>query len=59
MIKKSDSTLVLVEHMDEVLGAALALEDVPAFLRSGDHVIDAIFEGSPALEAPSPPAGVN
>ncbi|MEN8377095.1 MAG: endopeptidase La, partial [Gemmatimonadota bacterium] len=51
--------LVPVEHMDEVLGAALALEDVPAFLRSGDHVIDAIFEGSQALEGPSSPAGVN
>jgi hypothetical protein len=48
-----------VEHMDAVLGAALALEDVPAFLRSGDHVIEAIFEGAPDLEGPSTPAGVN
>ena len=46
--------------MDEVLGAALALDDVPAFLRAGDHVIEAIFEGAVAdLEAPVAPAGVN
>jgi ATP-dependent Lon protease len=51
--------LIPVEHMDAVLGAALALEDVPAFLRSGDHVIEAIFEGAPDLEGPSTPAGVN
>jgi ATP-dependent Lon protease len=51
--------LVPVEHMDEVLGAALALDDVPAFLRSGDHVIDAIFEGRGELGAPVVPAGVN
>jgi ATP-dependent Lon protease len=51
--------LVPVEHMDEVLGAALALDDVPAFLRSGDHVIDAIFEGPGDLGAPAAPAGVN
>jgi ATP-dependent Lon protease len=52
--------IVPVEHMDQVLGAALALEDVPAFLRSGDHVIDAIFEGSGGdLGAPAAPAGVN
>ena len=48
--------LVPVEHMDEVLGAALALDDVPAFLRTGDHVIEAIFEGPGGLDAP---AGVN
>jgi len=52
--------LVAVEHMDQVLGAALALDDVPAFLRTGDHVIDAIFEGSgTTLEGPVTPAGVN
>jgi ATP-dependent Lon protease len=51
--------LVPVDHMDEVLGAALALDDVPAFLRSGDHVIEAIFEGPGGLEAPEVPAGVN
>jgi ATP-dependent Lon protease len=52
--------LVPVEHMDQVLGAALALDDVPAFLRAGDHVIDAIFEGSgTTLDAPATPAGVN
>ncbi len=48
--------LVPVEHMDDVLGAALALDDVPAFLRTGDYVIDAIFEGPGGLDAP---AGVN
>jgi ATP-dependent Lon protease len=54
--------IIPVEHMDEVLGAALALENVQAFLRAGDHIIDAIFEGAPSLEAPEPaqaPVGVN
>jgi ATP-dependent Lon protease len=54
--------LVLVDHMDEVLAAALALEEPSAFLRPGDHAIDDIYEGAPPvppvgeLEAP---AGVN
>jgi ATP-dependent Lon protease len=51
--------IVPVEHMDEVLAAALALDDVRGFLRAGDHIIDAIFEGAPGLEAPPPHPGVN
>jgi ATP-dependent Lon protease len=53
--------IVPVEHMDEVLGAALAMDDVPGFLRAGDHVIDEIFEGAPRLSPPPEPAqvGVN
>jgi ATP-dependent Lon protease len=52
-------SIVPVEHMDEVLGAALAMDDVRGFLREGDHVIDEIFEGSPSLTPPAAPAGVN
>jgi ATP-dependent Lon protease len=44
--------IVSVEHMDEVLGAALAMDDVAGFLRAGDHVIDEIFEGAPRLATP-------
>jgi ATP-dependent Lon protease len=51
--------IVPVEHMDEVLGAALEMDDVRGFLREGDHIIDAIFEGAPTLEAPPTPVGVN
>ncbi len=53
--------LVPVEHMDQVLGAALALDDVPGFLRHGDHVIEAIFD-TPVRVTTTPdgrPAGVN
>ena len=52
--------IIPVDHMDEVLAAALKLDDVRGFLREGDYTIDAIFEGSAAsLEVPVPPAGVN
>jgi ATP-dependent Lon protease len=52
--------IVPVEHMDEVLGAALAMDDVPGFLRAGDHIIDEIFEDAPSLETTPPaPVGVN
>ena len=55
--------IVPVEHMDEVLGAALALDDVPGFLRAGDHIIDSIFEGAAAaaagIAAGTAPPGVN
>jgi hypothetical protein len=38
--------------MDDVLGAALAMDDVRGFLREGDHIIDEIFEGAPSLQVP-------
>jgi ATP-dependent Lon protease len=41
--------IVLVDHMDEVLVAALALDDPAGFLREGDHSIEEIFE------VPTPP----
>src|SRR4029450_5199807 len=55
--------IVIVEHMDEVLGAALSLADPEAFLREGDPEVDDIHEGlaPPAakpVELPIP-AGVN
>ena len=36
--------IVLVEHMDEVLAAALSLAEPAAFLREGDHEFDDIHE---------------
>jgi len=51
--------IVPVEHMDEVLQAALALEDVRGFLQEGDHVIDAIFEVPGSIDEVGTPAGVN
>ena len=53
----------MVDHMDEVLGNALALEDARTFLREGDHAIENIFEvpappGGPGEDL-STPAGVN
>ena len=47
--------LIPVEHMDEVLIAALAHPDVRGFLRPGEHVVEAIFAGAAAAvttEAP-------
>ena len=58
---KRGLTLIPVEHMDEVLTAALAMDDVASFLRDGDHVVEAIFavpEGQHDLGSGSP-AGVN
>jgi ATP-dependent Lon protease len=59
---KRNVKIMMVDHMDEVLGSALALEDAEAFLREGDHAIENIFE-LPAHGAPgedlSTPAGVN
>jgi ATP-dependent Lon protease len=55
-------SVVLVEHMDEVLAAALALQDPEAFLHEGDHSIEDIFEvpRPPGLtEELGVPAGVN
>jgi len=54
--------IVMVEHMDEVLAQALAVDDPARFLREGDHAIEDIYEVPAAAahpdEIPSP-AGVN
>ena len=55
--------IVTVEHMDEVLAAALSLAEPAAFLREGDHEFDEIHEelpppGAKPVELPVP-AGVN
>ncbi|HTY19679.1 MAG TPA: endopeptidase La [Myxococcota bacterium] len=54
--------VVMVEHMDEVLAQALAVEDAGRFLREGDHAIEEIYEvpaeATPSDEIPSP-VGVN
>jgi ATP-dependent Lon protease len=59
---KRDLTIVCVDHMDEVLVRALALDEPGGFLRTGDHAIDEIYE-LPPTPAPEPdlphPAGVN
>jgi ATP-dependent Lon protease len=47
---KRGLTLIPVEHMDQVLTAALAIADVPGWLRPGDVVIEAIFEGAVAAD---------
>jgi ATP-dependent Lon protease len=49
---KRNLTIIPVEHMDEVLVAALALSDPTAFLKEGDHEVDDI------LEVPPPPKPV-
>jgi ATP-dependent Lon protease len=54
-------TVIPVEHMDEVLATALAINDPETFLQEGDHELDEIFEVPPretAVELPTP-AGVN
>ena len=58
---KRGLTLLPVDHMDEVLTNALALDDPEGFLRDGDHVIEAIFDvpGVPAADEAGAPAGVN
>ena len=58
---KRGLTLLPVEHMDEVLDAALALDDVKAFLQEGDHVVEAIFDVADRESAigGGTPAGVN
>jgi ATP-dependent Lon protease len=56
--------LIRVEHMDEVLGAALSLVDPAAFLQSGDHEVEDIHEVNPPppterpVEVPTS-AGIN
>jgi ATP-dependent Lon protease len=54
-------TIVAVEHMDEVLGAALAAHDPESLLYEGDHALDDIYEvprHEPIAEFPTP-VGVN
>jgi ATP-dependent Lon protease len=56
--------IVRVEHMDEVLAAALVIDDPASFLRQGDHQIDDIFDVPPPPpegggEGIPSPAGVN
>jgi len=59
---KRSLTIIRVDHMDEVLPAALAHGDLEAFLQDGDHTLDEIYEVTrheqPVAELPSP-AGVN
>jgi ATP-dependent Lon protease len=58
---KRNLHIVMVDHMDEVLSAALAVPDPAHFLRTGDHAIDDIYEGPPEhpTEDLSVPVGVN
>ncbi len=59
---KRGLNLLPVDHMDEVFGAALALEDVSGFLQEGDHVVEAIFDVSavrPEEIGVTHPAGMN
>ncbi len=60
---KRNLTIIPVEHMDEVLVAALALSDPQAFLREGNHPVDEIYETPPPPQQPvdelPTPAGVN
>jgi ATP-dependent Lon protease len=54
--------LLLVEHMDEVLAQALALDDPGRFLHVGDHALEEIYEvvaAEPDDDLSSPAAGVN
>jgi ATP-dependent Lon protease len=55
---KRDLTIIPVEHMDEVLVEALALDDPSGFLRDGDHELSGIFEvpppAQPVNELPAP-----
>jgi len=56
---KRDLSIVLVEHMDEVLARALALDDPTRFLHAGDHAIAEIYEVPPTETELPHPAGVN
>jgi len=59
---KRGLTIISVEHMDEVLPAALAHPNLQEFFQEGDHGIDEIYEvplrDEPGSGMPSP-AGVN
>jgi len=56
---KRGLTLIPAEHIDEVLQAALAMDDVKSFLRDGDHVVEAIFAVPGGSDEMGSPAGVN
>jgi len=60
---KRNLTIIPVDHMDEVLVAALALADPSGFLQEGDHAVDDILEvpprPQPVSDLPTTPAGVN
>jgi ATP-dependent Lon protease len=62
---KRNLHIIMVDHMDEVLAAALALSDPTNFLRAGDHSLDDIYDDAPPPPLPEPvvempsPAGVN
>jgi predicted ATP-dependent protease len=43
--------LIPVEHMDEVMVAALSHADVRGFLKTGEHVVEAIFAGAETAAA--------
>ena len=63
LIKKS-LRLILVDHMDEVLKSALAVEDPAGFFRQGSHGFDEIYELPQAPPRPTEtdlghPAGIN
>jgi ATP-dependent Lon protease len=55
--------VIMVEHMDQVLAAALVLDNPATFLREGDHAIEDIFDvpapPKPPGEGIPSPAGVN
>jgi len=44
---KKGLEVVMVEHMDEVLSRALAVDDASQLLHEGDHPIDGIYEVPP------------
>jgi ATP-dependent Lon protease len=60
---KRNLTIIRVEHMDQVLPAALAISDPKALLHPGDHALDEIYEATLGGEQTVPefptPAGVN
>ena len=60
---KRNLTIIPVDHMDQVLVTALALENSEDFLREGDHELDGIIEAPPGHQQPvnelPTPAGVN
>ena len=52
--------IVPVEHMDEVLAQALAVDDPARFLREGDHAIEDIYDPLPEADLEAEiQAGVN